>query len=81
MEKEKFYAIGEIGIDLYWDNTYFNEQVFCFRKQLDFAVNNNMPVSIHVRNSMKEVFSVLEDYRNVNLKGVFHCFSGTQKSL
>ena len=70
-----FIAIGEIGIDLYWDKTYIKEQISAFKRQVDFAVANNLPVVIHVRESFPEVFSVLEGLSNV--RGIFHAFSGT----
>lgn len=71
-----FVAIGETGIDLYWDKTYFKEQIISFRRQLAWARNLNIPVVIHVRNSFDEVFEVLDNEPKSNLKGVFHCFSG-----
>jgi TatD DNase family protein len=74
--KEKFVGIGEIGIDLYWDKTYFKEQQDAFRQQLRTAREVNLPVSIHVRNSFEEVYSILEEEQNGSLTGIFHCFSG-----
>jgi TatD DNase family protein len=72
----KFIAVGEIGIDLYWDKTYKNEQIEAFKRQIDIAATNNLPVVIHVRESFPEVFSALEDL-SMNVKGIFHAFSGT----
>lgn len=74
---EKFYAVGEIGIDLYWDKTYVKEQQIAFRKQIQLAQNNNLPVVIHTRNAFDEVMTILKETRNNALKGIFHCFSGT----
>jgi len=71
-----FVAIGEIGIDLYWDKTYIKEQIQAFKRQVSFAATNNLPVAIHVRESFPEVFSVLDELSN-NIRGVFHAFSGT----
>lgn len=73
----KFYGIGEIGIDLYWDKTLINKQieVFCF--QLKLAKRLNLPVVIHVRAAFDEVFCALDSEIGNNLRGVFHCFSGT----
>lgn len=74
---EKFYAIGEIGIDLYWDKTFVKEQEIAFKKQIQLAQNHNLPIVIHMRNSFDEVMSVLKETKNNSLKGIFHCFSGT----
>ncbi len=76
--KETFYGIGEIGIDLYWDKTYLPEQQEAFRTQLKMARSMQLPVVIHVRNSFNEVYSILNEEQNGNLKGVFHCFSGSE---
>ncbi|NSW94081.1 MAG: TatD family hydrolase [Bacteroidales bacterium] len=75
----RFYAVGEIGIDLYWDQTYFKEQVDAFKKQVEFALNAGLPVVIHVRNAFEETFEALEEFTDKGLKGVFHAFSGTVK--
>ncbi len=75
---DKFIAIGEIGIDLYWDKTFFREQVSAFRRQIAFAIKNDLPVVIHSRDSFPEVFSVLEEFSKQNLKGVLHAFTGTE---
>jgi TatD DNase family protein len=72
----KFIAVGEIGIDLYWNRTYLSEQLEAFRRQVAFAHRSGLPVAIHSRNSIREVFSVLEDFKGEKLKGVFHVFSG-----
>ena len=73
----QFYAIGEIGIDLYWDQSYLNEQIIVFRRQVAFAIQAGLPVVIHSRNSFPEVFKALESFANSGLKGVFHAFTGT----
>ena len=72
----KFIAVGEIGIDLYWDKTYKKEQILAFKRQINFATTNNLPVVIHVRESFPEVFSALEELSK-KPKGIFHAFSGT----
>jgi TatD DNase family protein len=72
----KFYAIGEVGIDLYWDKTHEKEQRSAFDLQLDFAVKYNLPVVIHTRNSMDIALDMIEARHDANLRGVFHCFSG-----
>ncbi len=71
-----FIAIGEIGIDLYWDKTFINEQLTAFRRQIEFALATDLPVAIHSRDSFPEVFSVLDEFKGRNLKGVLHAFSG-----
>jgi TatD DNase family protein len=75
--QHKFIAIGEIGIDLYWDKTFLNEQLVALRRQISFAVSRDLPVVIHSRESFPEVFSVLEEFRGSGLKGVLHAFTGT----
>jgi TatD DNase family protein len=72
----RFVAIGEIGIDLYWDKTFLNEQMITFRRQISFAAENKLPVVIHSRDAFPEVFSVLNEFKGVELKGVFHAFTG-----
>lgn len=71
-----FIGIGEIGIDLYWDNTKLKLQQSAFEKQLDIALKYNLPINIHCRNAFYEVFEILEKYVKYNIKGIFHCFSG-----
>ena len=73
----KFYAVGEIGIDLYWDQSRLNEQITAFKMQVAFAIESGLPVVIHSRNSFPEVFKALEDFKGSNVKGVFHAFTGT----
>lgn len=74
--KHNFIAIGEIGIDLYWDKTFLNEQITALRRQISFALDNDLPVAIHCRESFVEVFSVLEEFRGRKLRGVLHAFTG-----
>jgi len=77
--KHKFVAIGEIGIDLYWDKTFLKEQLISFRRQIAFALENGLPVVIHSRQAFPEVFSVLDKFKGKILNGVFHAFTGTLK--
>jgi TatD DNase family protein len=79
LERRKFIAIGEIGIDLFWDKTFFSEQIFCFQQQLDWALEYNLPVIIHIRDSFNETMQALEPYKNRGLRGVFHSFTGTKE--
>lgn len=76
LSKEKFIAIGEIGIDLYWDKSFFKQQSDIFKSQLNLALEMNKPVVIHSRESFPEIFKLLEDYRGSGLEGVFHAFTG-----
>jgi TatD DNase family protein len=75
--KHKFIAIGEIGIDLYWDKTFLKEQLTAFRRQIVFSLEKELPVVIHSRESFPEVFSVLDEFEGKGLKGVFHAFTGS----
>jgi len=77
--KRKYVAIGEIGIDLYWDNTFLKEQIKVFQKQLSWALKYDFPVIIHVRNSFKETMEILAPLKGSKLRGVFHSFSGSQE--
>ena len=76
-EKKKFIAVGEIGIDLYWDKSYLNQQEKAFRLQIEIALGRDLPIVIHSRDSFDVVINILEEYNNSGLKGVFHCFTGT----
>jgi TatD DNase family protein len=77
LKEQKFYGIGETGIDLYWDKTWQKEQEKSFRWHLQMARDMNLPVVIHVRNSFNEVYTILKEEQNGTLRGVFHCFSGS----
>ncbi len=76
-KEHSFIAIGEVGIDLYWDKTCYPEQLACLHVFIDWALAYNLPLALHVRNSFPEVLDVLKDRKNKNLRGVFHCFSGS----
>ena len=71
-----YLAIGEIGMDLYWDSTYLRQQEVALRTQFDWALELNLPVIIHSRKAEKEVVEIIEEERYHNLRGVFHCWSG-----
>lgn len=71
-----FKAVGEVGIDLYWDKTYLKQQQEVFAAQLDIALLLKLPVIIHSREAFPEIFDILEAYRGRGLRGVFHSFSG-----
>ena len=76
LDKRHFFAIGEIGMDLYWDKTFVKEQAFAFKQQIDWALKFNYTMVIHCRNAFDEIFEVLQSYPKLP-KGIFHCFSGT----
>jgi len=73
----KYYGIGEIGIDLYWDKTFFEQQKAAFRYQLKLAKKLNLPVVIHSRNSFDEIFEIVDQENDTTLRGVFHAFTGS----
>lgn len=73
----KFIAVGEIGIDLYWEKTFKEQQIQAFIKQIEWAKDLQIPIVIHARDSFPEIFEVLDQYNDERLKGVFHCFTGT----
>eukprot|EP01037_Dinobryon_pediforme_P010606 gene10606-10676_t len=70
-------AIGEIGIDLYWDKTTLPQQIQAFKNQIAWAKELKLPIVIHCRDAFDEVFEVLEEEQGADLRGIFHCFSGT----
>ena len=77
LDKERYVAIGEIGIDLYWDKSTLDVQKEAFRQQLIWGKEYNLPVVIHIRESFDDVFEVVEKVNEDKLRGVFHCFTGT----
>lgn len=76
--KRSFAAIGEIGIDLYWDKTYFPEQKMAFIRQLSWAKDLKLPVIIHARESLDILIDLVSEHQNGDLTGVFHCFTGSE---
>ena len=77
LAKRKFYAIGEIGIDLYWDKTHLAQQQDAFRIQIQLAKQYKLPIVIHCRDAFDEIFEILEEEKSPDLFGIFHCFTGT----
>lgn len=73
----KFYGIGEVGMDLYWDKTYIKEQMKVFDIQTQWAIELNLPLIIHCREAYPEMLEVLSKYKDTSLKGIFHSFGGT----
>ena len=78
LNDRKFYAIGEIGIDLYWDKTHIEEQKIAFRTQIQWAKKHKLPIVIHCRDAFDEIFDVLELEKGPDVFGIFHCFTGTK---
>jgi TatD DNase family protein len=76
LSKREFKAVGEIGIDLYWDKTFLEEQKFCFIRQIDLARKYKLPIVIHCREAFDEIYEILRDEAELP-RGIFHCFSGT----
>ncbi len=79
IDKRSFYAIGEIGIDLYWDKTFLIQQQEVFKTQIQWAKEKKIPIVIHCRDAFDEIFEVLESEKDENLFGIFHCFTGTEE--
>jgi len=77
IDRKDLVAIGEIGIDLYWDKTFEKEQVSAYRTQIEWARDRDLPFVIHSRDSLDLTISIVEEMQDGNLTGVFHCFNGT----
>ncbi|MEO1484732.1 MAG: TatD family hydrolase [Bacteroidota bacterium] len=76
LEQYQFYAVGEIGIDLYWDKTFLPQQQAAFRFQIGLAKKKGLPIVIHCRDAFDEIFEILEAEKGPDLHGIFHCFTG-----
>ncbi len=81
IDQRPFIAIGEIGIDLYWDKTFQTQQEQAFITQINWAKEMNLPIVIHARDSFPEIYRILDEYNDERLRGVFHCFSGTASDV
>jgi len=77
LKQKKFIAIGEIGLDFYWDKTFTAEQYMAFHQQIEIAVEHDLPIVIHSRNAIDECINVVREHPDA--KGVFHCFSGHEE--
>ncbi len=75
LQKGKYIAVGEIGLDLYWDKTFFAQQVEAFETQIEWALDLNLPIVIHCRDAFDEIYEVLMKFKTLP-KGIFHCFTG-----
>lgn len=78
LNKSKFYAVGEIGLDYYWDTTFKAQQIEAFETQIDWALEFNLPIVIHSRESLQDCIDIVKQKQDGNLKGIFHCFGGTR---
>lgn len=75
----RYVAIGEIGLDLYWDKTYLKEQLIVFEKQIEWALEYHMPIVVHCREAFQQIIDVLQLYKETPLTGIFHSFTGTSE--
>ena len=80
LQKRKFIAIGEIGLDYYWDKTFTTEQMHAFEIQMLWALDYKLPIAIHTRNAMGETIEAVKPFAKKGLRGIFHCFSGSKES-
>jgi len=76
-DQRKFVAVGEIGIDLYWEKKFYDQQVYAFKEQIKWAVSADIPIVIHCRDATPEVLSILRECADEKLRGIFHCFGGS----
>lgn len=81
LEKRQYVAVGEIGIDLYWDKTFVVEQKEAFRTQINWAKELQIPIVIHARDSFPEIYEVLDQENDERLRGIFHCFTGNEQDV
>lgn len=79
LSKRQFIGIGEIGMDLYWDKTFIEQQEEVFRYQMQIAIERGLPVVLHVRKAFNETYNILRSLSNTAYKGIFHCFSGSKE--
>jgi TatD DNase family protein len=79
LNKRKFWAVGEIGLDYYWDVQFKDQQIAAFNHQMDWALHYNLPIVIHSRNSLQDCIDLVKAKQRGNLRGIFHCFSGTME--
>lgn len=75
-KKRKFYAVGEIGLDYYWSDEFKEQQIRAFKLQIQWAIQMDLPIVIHSRNSNEDVISILKEMKHPKLRGIFHCFGG-----
>jgi len=80
LDKRPFAAVGEIGLDFYWDSNFKEQQYEAFNLQMNWALAKNLPIVIHTRNAMQETIDMVKPFAAKGLKGIFHCFSGSYES-
>jgi TatD DNase family protein len=80
INQRDFVAIGEIGLDFYWDKTFVEQQRIAFETQMEWALAKNWPIVIHTRNAMQETIEMVKPFAKRGLRGIFHCFSGSAES-
>lgn len=79
LKQRTFVAIGETGLDFYWDQSFKEQQYIAFRQQMEWAIQYDVPIVIHSRSSTKECIDLVSEYTGKGLKGVFHCFGGSRE--
>ncbi len=77
-KKRKFYAVGEIGLDYYWSTEFKDQQIKAFRLQIQWAIQMDLPIVVHSRNSNEDVIAILKEMKHPKLRGIFHCFGGNE---
>lgn len=80
LAKRKFAAIGEIGLDFYWDTSFAKQQQEAFRTQIEWSIQYDLPIVIHTRNAMQETINIVKEYTPQGVRGIFHCFGGSYES-
>ena len=80
LSKRKFAAVGEIGLDFYWDKTFIQQQYTAFRMQIELSLQYNLPIVIHTRNAMQETIDVVKEFVPKGARGIFHCFGGSYEN-
>lgn len=80
MQLDSMIAVGEVGLDFYWDTTFRKEQIEAFERQICWAVERNLPLVIHMRKAEQELLEVMERHKSDGLRGVFHCFGGSKET-
>jgi len=80
LQRRAWVAVGEIGLDFYWDRTFEKEQYEAFHRQIEWALHHKIPIVIHSRNSMPESIGVVKEHQKGGLTGIFHCFTGSYES-
>ncbi len=80
LAKRKFAAVGEIGLDYYWDTSFAKEQQEAFRTQIEWSLKYNLPIVVHTRNAMQETINIVKEYTSKGVRGIFHCFGGSYET-